>query len=101
MSCTSACLTQDHESYGACLRAKGVRTVWANSANGLDASREKRWQGEIDAYRSAVRQGHDPESTSLHAVRAAEAFGDKTGLAYSRENVMKHKTEKVLGKDAL
>lgn len=96
-NCTSGCPTQDHQSYGECLRAKGAGVVWANSARGLDATNEKRWQGEIDRYRSAVRQGMDPNGTTTAAVRAAETWSDKHGVAYSNENVRAVKEKAAFG----
>jgi hypothetical protein len=39
MSCTSSCQTQDCASYAACIRNKGVRVAYCNSANGSDYTR--------------------------------------------------------------
>jgi len=78
------------------LRNKSVRSLWAAEARGLDATREKAWQGEIDAYRSATAQGMDPDSGSLRSVRAAEAWSNSTGIAYTRENATEYQTNQAL-----
>ena len=97
MSCTTGCRTRDHSSYAECLRNKAPRVLWAKSAKGLDLSREKAHQHEIDSYRDAVRQGMDPEGSTTPKIRAAEAWSQKTGVAYTRENALDHKIKKVLG----
>ena len=80
--CTSGCPTQDCESYAACLKGKGVRTVYAASAAGRDYTREKKWHKELDAYESARAEGLQPAGTSMKKIDAAKAIADKTGTAY-------------------
>lgn len=84
--CTAGCATQDCPSYGACLKGKGVRTVYANSAAGRDLTREKAWQKELDLYASARKQGIQPSGTSTEATRAALDVSDLTGSAYNAED---------------
>jgi hypothetical protein len=97
-NCTSGCPTQDHASYAECLRGKGVRVAYTNSANGQDATRQKRWDAEIAGYRSAVSQGMDPNGTTTGAVRQAEQWSDRHGIAFTPDNVDAVKTEKILEK---
>lgn len=80
--CTTGCPTQDHASYGECLRSKGLRVAYCNSAKGLDATEQKRWDKSLDAYRDARAQGIQPSSTRPDAVERAVAISDKTGSAF-------------------
>ena len=52
-NCSSGCKTQDHESWGACVRAKNTRVGWAASAAGRDRTTEKKWDKELSDYRDA------------------------------------------------
>lgn len=81
-NCTSGCLTRDHQSYSDCLKAKGLRVAYCNSAGGYDLTTQKKWDGELDAYREARRQGIQPASTKRDAVDRAVAISDATGTAY-------------------
>ncbi|ONK10374.1 hypothetical protein STBA_10960 [Streptomyces sp. MP131-18] len=85
MTCTSGCKTQDHASYGQCLQAKAVKTYLASPSKGLDGTRQKRWDADLAAYRDAVRQGIQPESTNRPVVDKAVRLSDKAGAAYGRD----------------
>lgn len=76
MTCRTACLTQDHESYGACCRASGVH------ASRVDVTREKRWQQELAEYRTARAYGAQPASTRLADTRLALDASDRLGRPY-------------------
>lgn len=69
MSCSSACPTQDHKSWGECVRSKGLQL--SPHVNGEYAVRQKAWDSELDHYASAVRQGLNPAGTKRHHVDAA------------------------------
>ena len=81
-NCTSGCPTKDHRSYGECLRDKGAKVAYCNSAGGQDYTKQKKWDAELDAYRDARRQGIQPSGTTMAAVERAVAISDKTGHAY-------------------
>lgn len=81
-NCTSGCPTQDHASYSECLRGKGTRVAYCNSAAGSDATRQKKWDAEIDAYWNAKRQGIQPEGTSMRQIETAIRLSDATGKPY-------------------
>ena len=99
MSCTSGCsFPGTHETYGACLRAKTVKVAYCDSVNGRDATRQKKWQGEIDAYRSATAQGMDPDGSTMPKIRAAEKWSQQNGVAYSPAQAQTTRLEKVFGK---
>lgn len=71
MACTSGCATQDHTSWGECMRAKSLRIAYCNSAAGSDATRQKRFDAENARYRDAVSAGLNPTSVRESAVNAA------------------------------
>lgn len=80
--CTSGCATKDHASYGECLRAKTTRIAYCNSAMGQDATAQKKWDRELDAYKDARRQGIQPAGTKAHQVENAVAISNELGTAY-------------------
>lgn len=80
--CSTGCITGGHNSFGECLREKKMRIGWCNSAAGIDLSREKRWQSDLDAYASARRQGVQPETTWRRDVDAAMQWSEKNGAAF-------------------
>lgn len=84
-NCSTGCLTQDHENYGQCMRAKGGRVAYANSATGLDYTAQKRWDRELDAYKDARRQGIQPSSTKTDAIQRALEISNATGTAYQAD----------------
>lgn len=82
MSCTSGCVTQDHESYGECLRAKSLRVAYCNSASGQDYTAQKKWDADLAAYKDARAQGIQPSGTDRSKVDRAVAISNETGQAY-------------------
>lgn len=80
--CSTSCPTRDHRTYGECLRSKGVRVAYANSATGLDYTEQKAWDKRIDAYKQARSEGIQPKSTRASDIKAAISHSDKTGTAY-------------------
>ncbi|GAA0936196.1 hypothetical protein [Actinocorallia libanotica] len=76
------CPEGGHPTFGACMRSKNLRIAYAASSRGMDASREKRHQQELDAYADARRQGVQPDGTRLDQVRRAMDTSDATGVAY-------------------
>lgn len=75
-------VAEPHSTFGACMRFKGVRVAYCQSAAGKDYTAEKRWQKDLDAYASARREGIQPASTRREAVTGARALSDKTGTAF-------------------
>ena len=84
-NCSTGCPTQDHANWGECVRAKNTRVAWAASARGFDATREKRFQKELDDYRSARSQGIQPGGTTTSKIREAVELSDRSGRAYNAE----------------
>jgi len=82
--CSSNCLTQDHKSWGECVRAKGLKIAFCGSATnpGNDLTAEKKWTKELDAYASARKQGIQPASTKMKDIEKAVRLSDEKGVAY-------------------
>lgn len=68
-NCTSGCTSQDHESWGACIRAKSLQVSPAINDN--YGTRQRALDSDLNHYESAVRQGLSPAGTSRHKVDAA------------------------------
>lgn len=80
--CDNDCAT-----YGAHLRNKGIGfngcfPTRSLKAGGSDATRQKKWDAECDAYRDAVKEGIEPDGTTKHKVEFAKAISDATGVGY-------------------
>lgn len=72
-NCKSGCKTQDHASYGECLRANKP-TVWNPTRSGDDLYAKEHLNNlEITEYRAARAQGIQPKTTRLPDIRAAVA----------------------------
>lgn len=83
-NCSSGCRTRDHETFGACMRAKNAMVAYCGVAGG-DASAEKRWDKELSAYRDARAQGIQPTGTTMPKIEAALRASDAAGAAYGRD----------------
>lgn len=81
MACSSTCPTQDHASFGECMRNKGIRVAYCNSAGGHDYSKQKQWDKDLDAYADARRQGIQPASTDRSSVDEAVKLSNDYGVA--------------------
>lgn len=79
MACSSSCRTQDHESWGACVRAKNLRTP----ALGVEMlTTQKAADKTLDDYAKARSYGIQPASTRTPDVQAAIRASEITGTAY-------------------
>ena len=81
-NCTSGCPFQTCESYAACLKSKGVKVAYCNSASGQDYSAQKRHDSELDLYREARAQGIQPSGTRRTQIENALRISDATGTAF-------------------
>lgn len=82
MVCSSSCRTKDHESYGACLRAKNLKTSELVEAKGVSRDDQRRVDKALDLYQQARKEGIQPKSTRLADTRMAMEISDKTGTAF-------------------
>ena len=86
-NCRTGCNTKDHESWGECARASHLLVGWAASAGyrNMDLTAEKKWDKELELYKSARRQGIQPEGTTTDKVEKALKISEFTGKAYNAE----------------
>jgi hypothetical protein len=70
-NCSCGCPT-----YGAHLRGKGIRIAYANSANGQDATRQKKWDGELSRFRDMEASGLPPLGTTHAEMDRTERAAD-------------------------
>lgn len=65
------------------MRAANLRIAYCQSSTGGgDYTAQKKWDKELDLYRSARKQGIQPDGTSTKKIRKALEISDKTGVAY-------------------
>lgn len=83
--CSSGCKTRNHSSYAQCLKDKATATYLAAPSRGLDGSKQKRWDAELDRYRAARKEGIQPEGTTMAKVVEAQKLSDERGAAYGRD----------------
>ena len=67
--CASSCLTQDHKSWGECVRSKNL-SVSPNVNEGY-SSKQRAWDRDLNHYERAVNNGLQPEGTQRHQVDKA------------------------------
>lgn len=84
---------QGHETYGACIRAKGIRVGWSQSAKGLDATEERKKERELELYRSARDQGIQPGSTRSLSTRYALDISDELGKPFKADDFSSIRTD--------
>lgn len=82
MSCSTGCATQDHATFGECLRAKNMHTAYMAEWKGSDATLQKKADKNLDLYERARSQGIQPKSTSARDVNRAVRISDHTGEAF-------------------
>lgn len=75
-----------HLTFGACIRAKGIRVGWSNSAKGLDLTEEKNKERDLALYRTARDQGIQPGSTDAQSARFALDVSDQMGSAFRADD---------------
>lgn len=79
MACSSGCPTQDHESWGACIRSKNLRT---NALQPESLATQRAADKTLDEYAKARSYGIQPRSTRAADVQRAVRASDKTGTAF-------------------
>ena len=88
-NCSSGCVVGDHQSWGACLRAKSPAVMGLESTgNGLGGySADKKMTAENAAYSAARKEGLQPASPTQAAVDAVRKAADVTGTANGKITV--------------
>ncbi len=83
MACSSSCLTPGaHETWGACVRAKNLKTAVSIPGKDYDRSGQKAWDRRIDSYKAARAEGIQPASTRASDIQTAVKTSDATGTAF-------------------
>lgn len=78
-NCSSGCTTQDHASYGECMKSKGVRLP----AIGIEGQAiQKKADKTLDEYAKARSYGIQPKSTRAADIEAAVRRSEQTGSAH-------------------
>ena len=72
-------------------KAKGLQ-LSTGDANGRAAMPKRKWEGELQAYRDARRQGIQPAGTTMEKIVAAEKASENLGRAYNAEKDPNAKT---------
>lgn len=72
--CSTGCPTQDHRSWGECVRAKALQIGPA------DEKPRREWDRELTSYAEARRQGIQPAGTQQHQIDGAVQFADRHGF---------------------
>lgn len=83
--CTSGCATQDHATYADCLKDKGTRPWMVAISKGFEVDKQRRWDGELQAYRDARAEGIQPDGTTMGKIDKAKRLSDLVGAAYGRD----------------
>ena len=78
-NCSTGCTTQDHESWGACMRSKNLRTGVVQDSQSYQTG--NRFWTEIKEYRSARAQGIQPKSSKLEDIRSAVSRSTQSNTA--------------------
>lgn len=77
MPCSSSCPTQDHQSYGDCLRSKRLEIGNPEAHKFM-----QKQTSEIDAYVNARKAGLQPESFKAKDVLYAEKRTEQLGRPF-------------------
>lgn len=83
--CRKGCKTKDHATWGDCLRDAGVRTYLASPSKGLDGTTQKKWDAELEAYRTVRKEGIQPDGTTMNKITEAVKLSDAAGAAYGKD----------------
>lgn len=83
--CSSGCPTQDHASWGECVRSKRQMIGFASSVNGADKTRDKLWDKELDMYAAARKVGIQPDGTGTKKIQFAMDQSEKHGMRYGTD----------------
>lgn len=79
MACTSSCRSQDHSTWGECVRAKNLRT---NAMEPELVGQQRKADKALDNYAKARSFGIQPKSTRAGDVERAIRTSEATGSAF-------------------
>lgn len=81
-NCTSSCKTQDHATYGECLKSNSPMFVKAGSISGQSAKDK-----ELHSYYDALKAGVEPISTKKKDIDAAMRLSNDAGKAFNGQTL--------------
>jgi hypothetical protein len=81
-------------------KAASLRIGYCGKA-GQDASAQKRWDAELDLFKSATANGVIPDSTKTRDIQRALDWSEKTGKAYTEETKVEHDKTRILERFAV
>lgn len=64
----------------------------------VSRDKQKAWDSECDNYRSAVKQGIEPDTTKRAGVELAKAISDKAGVGYGTPEFKQYSVNRALEK---
>jgi len=87
--CKCSWAATPHETYGACLRSKGMHVAPSAtpSASGIEAGGVRKWDRRLERYRDARKAGITPASTRSKHINQAVRISDRTGTAFDASAV--------------
>ena len=85
MACSTGCPSQNHRSWGECVRSKRQMVGFAREAYGADKTRDNLWNKELDTYAALRRQGIQPDGTGMAKLEFAQRMSEEHGMAYGTE----------------
>lgn len=78
MACASSCRTQDHSSYGQCLRSQGLAVTGLESTSpSFTREASRKWDAELNSYAAARAEGLQPATTSQKDIDFARRKADE------------------------
>lgn len=88
-NCTSSCKTQDHLTYGDCMRSNMpmISGGATPTRTGASLSAIKKDEKELSSYYSAIAQGVEPISTKQKDIDAALRLSNETGVAFDGNKI--------------
>ena len=78
-NCRTGCSTKDHKTYAECLQDSNLHVNTGDAGRGTP---QKKWDGELAAYKKARAQGIQPAGTTIKAVEDAMKKSDKAAKAF-------------------
>jgi len=83
MACSSGCPTQDHATWGECVRSKGLKVAYEGATlTGVDSKVQREADRNLENYAKARKYGIQPQSTNKKHVDFAIRKSEQTGTAY-------------------
>ncbi|WP_327719875.1 hypothetical protein OG381_34370 [Streptomyces sp. NBC_00490] len=62
-----------------------MRTYLASPSKGLDGTTQKKWDAELEAYRTVRKEGIQPDGTTMNKITEAVKLSDAAGAAYGKD----------------